>query len=360
MVSHEDIHLDSEEMKEQMVEALRALQEEDWTVYNCLATFFTLTVLGVSLRHVFLTYLVPHTQNTENKIDDFLVEVVSKWLEPLMIVLSASFFAVSLFPVSEGLELLIRFAFMAIFTWRVARFIEMTVIFFLESVIFKREEDKNLLVNFHKVLKMVLYSFVVVFVLDNCGFNITSIIASLGIGGIAIALAVQNILTDSFASFCLLVDKPFEHGDLVSVGGHLGIVDYIGFKTTHIRALTGELVIFPNTAMISSTLQNYKQADHINACFDIGIANETPDEDVKRLPEVVKSVFDRIERANYALTFFKAFGDFALIYEVRYTVKSNSADVAREVLGEINTEINAEFKKQGINMPYPTSVKIGK
>ena len=267
-----------------------------------------------------------------------LFEVVKKWLEPVMVVLSAAFFAVSLFPVSDGVELMIRFCFMAIFTWRIARFIEQAVIFFLESVIFKNEEDKNLLMNFHKVLKMILYSFVVVFVLDNCGFNITSIIASLGIGGIAIALAVQNILTDSFASFCLLVDKPFDHGDLVNVSGHLGVVDYIGFKTTHIRALTGELVVFPNSALISSTLQNYKKADYINACFEIGIANETADEDVKRLPEVMAGVFAKVERADHVLTFFKSFGEFALVYEVRYKVLSNSADVAREVLGEINTE----------------------
>jgi small-conductance mechanosensitive channel len=345
-------------LKDQVIDALKSLQEEDFTVYNCIATFFTLTVIGVTVRYLFLRYLVPHTENSENKIDDFIVEVVKKWLEPMVIILASSFVAISLFPVDDALELMIRFAFMAVITWRIARFVEQAVIFFLESVVFKREEDQNLLVNFHKVLKMVLYSFVVVFVLDNCGFNITSIIASLGIGGIAIALAVQNILTDSFASFCLLVDKPFEHGDLIRVNGHLGVVDYIGFKTTHIRSLTGELVVFPNSALICSTLQNFKQAEYINTCFDIGIANETSDEDVKRLPEVVASVFERIERADYVLAFFKSFGDFALIYEIRYKVLSNSADVARAVLGEINTEINAEFKKQNINMPYPTSVRL--
>ena len=296
-----------DDVKEQVMDVIKSLQEDDFTVYNCIATFFTLTIMGVSLRYGFLRYLVPHTENTENKIDDFIVDVVKKWLEPLVVVLFSSFVAISFFPVNDGLELMVRFGFMGVFTWRIARFFEQTVVFFLESVIFKREEDKNLLNNFHKVLKMVLYSFVVVFVLDNCGFNITSIIASLGIGGIAIALAVQNILTDSFASFCLLVDKPFEHGDLVCVSGHLGIVDYIGFKTTHIRSLTGELVVFPNASLISSTLQNYKKADYINTCFDVGIANETSDEDVKRLPEVVKSVFDRIERFIFIFFYFFLF-----------------------------------------------------
>mmetsp|Transcript_29611 Transcript_29611/g.40891 ORF Transcript_29611/g.40891 Transcript_29611/m.40891 type:complete len:353 (+) Transcript_29611:81-1139(+) len=348
----------TDDVKDQVVAALRSLQEDDYTTYNCIASFFTLTVLLYTLRYLFLKYLVPHTENSENKIDDFVVEVVAKWMEPSVIILASAFLATNLFPLDDALDLTVRFMFMAIITWRLARFVEQSVIFFLETFLLKTEEEKNLLTNFHKVLRIILYSFVFVFVLDNCGFNVSSIIASLGIGGIAIALSVQNILTDAFASFCLLVDKPFEHGDLVQVNGHLGIIDVIGFKTTHIRALTGETVVIPNSALVCSTMQNFKKANYINACFDIGIANESDDAVVRRIPEVVKGIFEQIERANYGLAFFKSFGDYALIFEIRYQVLSNSADVHREVLGEINTLLNETFKKEGINMPYPTSVRL--
>jgi small-conductance mechanosensitive channel len=327
------------DIRDEVLEALRTLQDDSQnTCYYCLASFFTIAAALYSFRFFFLKVVVPQTKNTENKIDDFVVEAVQKWVEPIMVVSTSAWLATSLFPINEAVDHIAKFMFMSILCWRIIRLIEMTLVFLIENYVVPGEgvDAKNLRSNFFTIIRTFLYSFAIVFILDNVGFNASSLVASMGIGGIAIALAVQNIIADTFASFCIFVDRPFVVGDLISVNGFTGFIEHIGFKTTRVRSLGGETVVYTNSTLINSTLQNFKEAEVTNLCFEIGVDVNTSNEVVREIPQVMEHVFKDIKRAKLALVFFKSFGKCTLNFEVRYQVLSNDADVCRQVLGEIN------------------------
>ena len=218
---------DNARIKAEILDVLHSLEHQDFVFFYCGVCFISFVAAIYGLRVVFLNFIVPKTQKTENQIDDFVVRMINKWTEPSMVILLSAWISISLYPINEAVEICVKLMFMSLVCWRVVRLVEDTVVFLLKNYVLEdSDEGRNLLNNFHKVSQVALYSGAAVFVLDNIGFNISSLVASLGIGGIAIALAVQNVLTDAFASFCILLDKQFEVGDLVCVNGHHGMCTY--------------------------------------------------------------------------------------------------------------------------------------
>jgi len=246
-------------------------------------------------------------------------------------------------------------------TWRVIRSIEMSANFAMDQWVFQQtEEGKNLSANFHKGLRLCLYTGGAIFILDNCGLNISSLVAGFGISGLAVALAAQAILGDAIASFTMFIDRPFLVGDAITTNGITGVVEHIGFKTTRIRALSGELVVFPNSTISSSILKNFQRADHQNQSIEIGVAVETEDDLVRRIPEILMDALRNQDGFEPAQVYFKGFGASALTFEVRFQVNSNSPSKIREAVGLVNTIINETCKRENISMPYPTEIVINK
>merc|ERR1711879_121456 len=198
---------------------------------------------------------------------------------------------------------------------------------------------------------LCLYTAGAIFILDNCGLNISSLVAGFGIGGLAIALAAQAILGDTIASFTMFIDQPFVVGDAVTVSGHTGIVEHIGFKTTRIRALSGELIIFPNSTISSATLQNFSRADHINQHIDVGVAVDTSDEMVRKIPSLFMTALQDQAGFDVGEVYLKGFGEYSLNFEVRYTVNSNKPSDIRAANGEVNTILNETCKRENISLP---------
>jgi small-conductance mechanosensitive channel len=205
------------------------------------------------------------------------------------------------------------------------------------------------------VARIVLWSLATLVALDNLGFNISTLMASLGIGGIAVALAVQNILGDVFSSVSIALDKPFVIGDFIVVDSYMGTVEYVGLKTTRIRSLGGEQIIFSNSELLKNRIRNYKRMQERRVQFEFGIAYETPIEEVERIPGMVKEIvtadaFDtRFDRAH-----FKAFGDSALLFEVVYSVLTPDYNQYMDIQQAINLELMRRFSKRGITFAYPT------
>jgi len=225
---------------------------------------------------------------------------------------------------------------------------------------FERQRQANPAAATHLMLaglvgRIVLWSIAALVTLDNLGFNITTLMASLGIGGIAVALAVQNILGDVFSSVSIALDKPFVIGDFIVVDNFMGTVEYVGMKTTRLRSLGGEQIIFSNTELLKNRIRNYKRMQERRVAFEFGVAYETPLEEVKCIPELVRDIVaadqlaTRFDRAH-----FKSYGDSALLFEVVYYVLDPDYNKYMDIQQGINLALLREFRARGIAFAYPT------
>jgi small-conductance mechanosensitive channel len=207
------------------------------------------------------------------------------------------------------------------------------------------------------LIRLVVMLVVVLAVLANLGINITAFVASLGIGGVAIALALQSILSDLFASLAIGLDKPFEVGDFIIVDEvMLGTVEYIGVKTTRLRSLGGEQLVRSNTELLKSVIRNYKRMSERRVVFGFGIRYETPVEKVGLLGAEVRKIVEAIEMARFDRAHFAKFGASSLDFEVVYYVLSSDFNVYMDIQQRINLELMQVCKKHGILFARPTSI----
>lgn len=203
--------------------------------------------------------------------------------------------------------------------------------------------------------KIVVWILVVILVLENIpGIHVTTLIASLGIGGIAIGLALQKILGDLFASLTISIDQPFVEGDAISVDQFSGEVEHIGLKSTRIRASTGEQLIFSNSDLLDSRIHNYKRMEHRLVSFNLNVTYDTSHKKLQKIPKIVKDIVEAQSKVTFNRAHFKGFDTSSLVFEVVYTI--NSADFAAymDIQQEINLEIFRQFDEQGIKFAYPT------
>jgi small-conductance mechanosensitive channel len=199
---------------------------------------------------------------------------------------------------------------------------------------------------------------VVLFAMDNLGIAVAPLLTGLGIGGIAIALAAQNILGDLFASFIIIFDKPFVVGDAITVGDKTGTVEKIGIKTTRVRAVSGEQLIFGNASLLGSTVQNFKRMQERRVVVTYGVTYDTPPAKLRELPDVIKAAVERHEAARFERCHFKQFGAFSLDFELVYWVKSPDFVLHTNIQHALNIELLEKFNAMGVEFAFPTQVEI--
>ena len=203
-------------------------------------------------------------------------------------------------------------------------------------------------------LRGALWVVVVLAVLSNMGVNITAFVASLGIGGIAVALAVQNILGDLFASLAIAVDKPFEVGDSITVGDVTGTVERVGLKTTRIRSLGGEQIVMSNAELLKRTVANFKRLQTRRVLFAFGVTYDTPADQVAAVPPLVKELIEADPKLEYVRAHFKGFGESSLNFEVVYRVKDPDYDVYMDRQQALNLALMRALQERGIRFAFPT------
>jgi small-conductance mechanosensitive channel len=204
------------------------------------------------------------------------------------------------------------------------------------------------------IIRIILWSIVVLIALGNLGVNVTSLIAGLGIGGVAVALAVQNILGDVFASFSIVLDRPFVIGDFIIVGEHLGTVEHIGIKTTRVRSLSGEQLVFSNADLLASRIRNYKRMFERRVVFSIGVVYQTPYEKLKKIPALIQEIVEAQEQVRFDRAHFKEYSAYSLDFEIVYWVKDPDYTIYMNIQQAINLAIFQQFEKEGIEFAYPT------
>lgn len=207
------------------------------------------------------------------------------------------------------------------------------------------------------LLRLGLWSIVILLGLDNMGFNITALLAGLGVGGIAVALAVQNILGDLFASLTILLDKPFVIGDSITVGEFAGTIEQIGLKTTRLRSKFGEQVIFSNANLLQSRIQNYSAIQERRVVFTFGVVYETPSDKLRMIPEIVRQAVECQQSTRFERSHFKSFGDFSLIFETVYCVMDPDYKKYMDIQQNINLAIFDRLDKEKIVLAHTVTAE---
>ncbi len=204
------------------------------------------------------------------------------------------------------------------------------------------------------ITRILIWGCGIMFLLDNLGVNITTVIAGLGIGGVAVALAAQTILGDIFNYFVILFDKPFEEGDFIIVDDFLGVIEHIGIKSTHVRSLGGEQLVFSNSDLCSSRIKNYKRMEKRRVVFKLGVTYQTSYEKIKKAPGIIKGIIENVADTAFDRCHFNNFGDFSLEIEIVYYVLTGDYNKYMDIQQEINLAIKHEFEKEGMEFAYPT------
>ncbi|NIP81687.1 MAG: mechanosensitive ion channel [Gemmatimonadetes bacterium] len=204
------------------------------------------------------------------------------------------------------------------------------------------------------LLRLALWVLIALVALDTAGVDITALIAGLGVGGIAVALAVQNILGDLFASLSIVLDKPFVIGDFIIVGDMMGTVEHIGLKTTRIRSLSGEQLVFSNNDLLSSRIRNYKRMEERRALFRFGVVYQTPREQLEGIPDLVREAVEARDNTRFDRAHFAGFGDSSLDFEVVYYMLVPDYNAYMDTQQAINLELFGRFEELGIDFAYPS------
>ena len=202
--------------------------------------------------------------------------------------------------------------------------------------------------------KLVIWSIVLLVGLENVGVDVTSLAAGLGIGGIAVALAVQNILGDLFSSFSIYLDKPFVIGDFLAVDSLSGTVEHIGLKTTRVRSLTGEQLVFSNSDLLKSRIRNYGRMQERRALFTIGVTYDTAADKVEAIPEIIRDTIEKQSNTRFDRSHFKEFGDFSLDFETVYYMLVPDYQSYMDTQQQVNLQILRRFEAEGIEFAFPT------
>lgn len=202
--------------------------------------------------------------------------------------------------------------------------------------------------------KIVLWVGAVVLLLSNLGYNVTSIIAGLGIGGIAVALALQNILSDIFSSISIYFDKPFKVGDFVTINGYSGTIKRIGIKSTRIQALQGEEVVMSNNELTQARIQNFGSMDRKRVVLPLGVIYQTTHQQLKKIPSILKKIIDEQDGATFDRSNFESYGDSSLNFETVYYIESSDYAHYMNIQEGVNLKIFEEFEKEKIYFAYPT------
>lgn len=201
--------------------------------------------------------------------------------------------------------------------------------------------------------RLILWTVMVLLVLDNMGIKITALATSLGVGSIAVALAVQNILGDLFASLSIVIDKPFEIGDSVSVDSLSGTVEHVGLKTTRIRSSTGEELVISNGDLLKARLRNYKRMERRCITFGFGVPFSTRVEQLEKIPALVAGVFEGRAKLRLDRVHFKEMGAFSHNFEVVYWVDDSAYGVYMDAQQAINLALLRALQSDGISLAYP-------
>jgi len=327
---------------------------EDWAVA------MAVTVLAIAamlfLRRLVLRRVARDARRTSARIDDFLAAMLSRTYL-LSIVAFAAYFGSTFLELNARRELFMSRLAVAALLLQLAIWGDVGLRAWRDQYRSGGDGERRASSSaLCFISRLALWTIVTLMVLDNFGINITTLVASLGVGGIAVALATQNILGDLFASLSIMLDKPFEIGDFIIVGDVLGSVEHIGLKTTRLRGLGGEQVVFSNGDLLKSRIHNHKRMETRRVAFVLRVAYGTGEEQLCRVPRVIREIIAARSNVDFERAHFFRWSEWSLDFEVVYHFRSPDYILHMDAQQDIFLEIYRRFQQEGIEFAHPTSI----
>ena len=307
-------------------------------------------------KQIILKRLKRWAGNTESTLDDFALNTVEKFAIPALYFFII-YVGLKVLSFNDKINQIVSVAVAVVITYFLLRLISSIALHGLQSYVKRQdrgEEKVKQLGGIMLILNGIIWIIGIIFLFDNLGYDVGAIIAGLGIGGIAIALAAQNILGDLFNYLVIFFDQPFEIGDFIILDDKMGTVEYIGVKTTRLKSLSGEQLILANSDLTKSRVHNYKRMARRRIQFDIGIVYQSSLEQIKEVPVIIKDIISSMEGVTLDRTHFKGYGDFSLIFQTVYFVENADFNVYMDKQQAINIRLFEEFQERKIEFAYPT------
>jgi small-conductance mechanosensitive channel len=331
-----------------------------WEYTQSLLWFVGLMIVFKIFKLVILARLNDLSEKTKSDIDDFAIKMV-KELKPPFYLIIAFYIAIRPLTLNELVGKVVFGLFIIVLIFQAILIAQKIIDYILERKILKNIEDAEDAQNkraviklLSKIVKIVLWAIGILMVLSNLGVDVTSLMAGLGVGGIAVAFALQGVLGDLFASFSIFIDQPFKVGDYVQAGTESGTIKKVGMKTSRIKTLSGEELVVPNVDIGSARVRNFSRMEKRRIKYDIGVVYGTSSKKLKEIPGIIKKIVDKEKDASFGRVRFTNFGDSALIFEVLYHINKSDFDLYLEVQERINLGIYEEFEKNKIEFAFPT------
>jgi len=332
------------------------------TIQSLLIAIITFIVVYIALTvfwKVLLKRLRIIAKKTKIKADDVVLDVL-EGVGQLFYIAIALFVSVQSLALSPAIGTIIKAVFLIAVVSEVIKLADRVIHYSLVKGMQSKhksmsaDEEAKISGVFSIFIKFGLWSIGGLLILSNLGFNVTSLIAGLGIGGLAISLALQNVLGDMFSSLSIAVDKPFQEGDFIVVGDNKGTVKHVGIKTTRLEALEGEEIVISNTELTTARVQNYRKLKKRRVVFTVGVEYGTPTEKLKKIPGIIKQCIANAGKTEFDRCHFVEFGDSNLNYEIVYYIESKEYIDYVDAQQKMNISILDEFAKEGIEMAFPT------
>ena len=341
-----------------------ALSEISITAYlTALIVTMAVAIVLLVLKKYLLKKLLKLAKKTPTDLDDFVLKLIAGTRDLFLLALSI-YIGTRLLELTDILQEIIHLLMVFILLLQVGLWINSLITYLIQRHTQKTEDENaasqaTTLSALGTVAKGVVWAVVVILALDNIpGIEIGTLIASLGITGLAVGLAVQNILSDLFASLSIALDKPFVIGDSIIVGDYIGTIEKIGLKSTRLRSLTGEQLIFSNSDLLSSRIRNYQRMDRRRVSLSLGLVYETSYEKIKKIPQMMEELIQEVDNCTFSRAHFKSFDESALSFEVVYWVESSDYAMFMDVQQEVGLKIIKRFGEEKIGFAYPTRTVI--
>ena len=322
---------------------------------KAIAVFFIALLILKLFQTILIARLKKAFAKTKTQLDDLIINAVDAIYWPFY-VFAAMYFAIQFIAVPEVISKWSFYIFMIVVVYYAIKFLAELIDFGAKMIIEKKDDKQSegIIKLLSSAAKIALWVGAAVLVMANMGYNVTSLITGLGIGGIAIALALQNILGDLFSSLAIYFDKPFKVGDFIVLGDKMGGVKKIGIKTTRIQTPQGEELIISNSELTKSQIRNFGVMERRRNLQHIGVTYDTPAEKLKRIPDMIKSAIEKQDNVEFDRVHFKSFGDSSLVFESVYYVLTGDYKEFMNMQEKVNLAIIEKFEQEKIEIAFPT------
>lgn len=326
-----------------------------WAI--AVASWIVISLILIIAKRVAIRLARPWAERTKTELDDKIVQMIHS-IQPFVLWAVGLALATPLAPIHVG----------HVVRYIVVLAVGMQLLITSSQIIgpvaahflFRNSAEENQTARnaLDILVKVTLWVVIALLILENLGVKIGTLIAGLGVGGIAIGLALQNVASDLFASLSIMLDKPFQVGDYILLNTFSGTVERVGIKSTRLRALTGEELILPNTDLTVGSIHNYRNMDERRIVFQIGVTYDTPSDVVKDIPALLKGIIESKASTRFDRAHFQGFGPSSLDFQIVYYVLSRDYYLFMDLQQSINLEILEEFNQRGIAFAFPTQTII--